>query len=111
MIGFRVVVLVALVLIALGAGIFILFSHGGPQAPLATTPPQMPPPTPPVKQVEPQTSVPKHAVLGTSVEGRAIDAYTYGNGTTRLLFVGGMHGGYEWNSVLLAYAFMDYLDA
>jgi hypothetical protein len=45
------------------------------------------------------------------VEGRAIDAYTYGTGTTRLGFVGGMHGGYEWNSVLLAYMLMDYLSA
>ncbi len=50
-------------------------------------------------------------VIGASVEGRAITAYTYGTGATRLLFVGGMHGGYEWNSVLLAYQFMDYLAA
>lgn len=53
---------------------------------------------------------PKQEVIGTSVQRRAIDAYTYGNGKTRLLLVGGIHGGYEWNSVLLAYAFMDYLD-
>ncbi|QSH39522.1 hypothetical protein JXR01_00725 [Candidatus Kaiserbacteria bacterium] len=49
--------------------------------------------------------------IGTSVEGRAIDAYTYGEGETHLLFVGGIHGGYEWNSVLLAYTFIDYLNA
>jgi predicted deacylase len=49
--------------------------------------------------------------VGTSVEGRAITATTYGAGPTRLLFVGGMHGGYEWNSVYLAYEFMDYLAA
>lgn len=48
--------------------------------------------------------------IGTSVEGRVIEAYTYGTGPTELLFVGGMHGGYEWNSVLLAYSFMDYLE-
>jgi predicted deacylase len=52
---------------------------------------------------------PKHEVIGKSVEGRNIEAYTYGNGTTTILFAGGMHGGYEWNSVLLAYQFMDYL--
>ncbi len=52
----------------------------------------------------------KHQVIGTSVEGRAINAYTYGTGKTHFLFVGGIHGGYEWNSVLLAYAFTDYLD-
>ncbi len=59
---------------------------------------------------EPAPSV---SVIGTSVEGRKIEAYTYGNkeGDTRLLFVGGIHGGYEWNSVLLAYELMDYLEA
>ncbi|QQR65355.1 hypothetical protein IPH92_02115 [Candidatus Kaiserbacteria bacterium] len=51
------------------------------------------------------------AVIGVSVEGREIEAYTYGTGDTHLLFVGGIHGGYEWNSVLLAYAFMDYFEA
>jgi g-D-glutamyl-meso-diaminopimelate peptidase len=50
-------------------------------------------------------------VLGTSVEGRAIEVYTYGQGETHLLFVGGIHGGYEWNSVLLAYEMVDYLEA
>lgn len=49
-------------------------------------------------------------VIGKSVEGRNIEAYTYGNGNTHLLFVGGIHGGYEWNSVLLAYRFIDYLE-
>jgi hypothetical protein len=62
----------------------------------------------PVVQPAPR---PVHAVIGLSVQGRAIDSYTYGTGTTRLAFVGGVHGGYEWNSVLLAYQFKDYLDA
>jgi|AntRauTorckE6833_2_1112554.scaffolds.fasta_scaffold11064_2 predicted deacylase len=48
-------------------------------------------------------------VIGRSVEGRAIEAITYGDGEIHLLFVGGIHGGYEWNSVLLAYRLMDYL--
>ncbi|HEY4496418.1 MAG TPA: M14 family zinc carboxypeptidase [Candidatus Paceibacterota bacterium] len=52
---------------------------------------------------------PKQKVIGTSVEGRDITAYNYGTGEKQILFVGGMHGGYEWNSVLLAYKFMDYL--
>lgn len=51
-----------------------------------------------------------HEVIGMSVEEREIDAYTYGNGETHLVFVGGVHGGYEWNSVLLAYQFIDYID-
>jgi len=53
----------------------------------------------------------KHEVIGTSVEGREIEAYTYGTGESVLAFVGGIHGGYEWNSTLLAYTLMDYLAA
>ena len=49
---------------------------------------------------------PEH--IGTSVEGRPIEVYTFGTGERTVLFVGGVHGGYEWNSVLLAYAFIDY---
>ncbi|MFA5386443.1 MAG: M14 family zinc carboxypeptidase [Candidatus Paceibacterota bacterium] len=52
----------------------------------------------------------QHTIIGKSVEGRDIDAYTYGKGDTRLIFIGGIHGGYEWNSVLLAYQVMDYLE-
>ena len=50
-------------------------------------------------------------VIGTSVENRFIESYTYGTGTTNLLFVGGIHGGYEWNSTILAYEFIDELEA
>lgn len=53
--------------------------------------------------------------IGTSVEGRDIIAYTYGTAegadARHVTFVGGIHGGYEWNSVVLAYQFMDYLSA
>ena len=49
-------------------------------------------------------------VIGTSVENRGITAYHYGTGTEELLFIGGIHGGYEWNTVLVAYEMMDYLE-
>ncbi len=55
------------------------------------------------------TTSPVYKIIGTSVEGRKIESYTYGKGSTTLAFVGGIHGGYEWNSVLLAYEAMDYL--
>jgi len=45
--------------------------------------------------------------IGTSVEGRVIESYSFGTGEQELLFVGGIHGGYEWNSVMLAYQFID----
>ena len=51
------------------------------------------------------------SVIGTSVEGRVIESYTFGTGTDNLLFVGGIHGGYEWNSTILAYEFIDALEA
>ena len=53
----------------------------------------------------------KYKIIGTSIEGRKIESYTYGNGKTHIAFVGGIHGGYEWNSVLLAYKFIDYLNS
>lgn len=56
------------------------------------------------------SSSPTRIVVGRSVEGRDIDAYIYGNGETHLEFIGGIHGGYEWNSVVLAYKFIDYLN-
>lgn len=66
----------------------------------------------PTPEIVPVVQVgPVRTVIGMSVEGRPIEAYTYGNGEKHLLFVGGIHGGYEWNSVLLAYTFKDYLDA
>lgn len=58
------------------------------------------------KAEEVQTS--KSSIIGTSVEGRKIESYTFGTGDTDILLIGGIHGGYEWNSVLLAYQFIDY---
>ncbi len=51
------------------------------------------------------------SIIGRSAEGRDITAYHYGTGDTEILFVGGIHGGYEWNTVLVAYELMDYLKA
>jgi g-D-glutamyl-meso-diaminopimelate peptidase len=53
---------------------------------------------------------PVQSLIGRSVEGRAIDAFTFGSGDTHVVFVGGVHGGYEWNSVVLAYEIIDYLE-
>lgn len=57
------------------------------------------------------TKTEKVTTIGTSVEGRPIEMYSFGTGETDLLFVGGIHGGYEWNSVLLAYEFIDLFTA
>ncbi len=60
-------------------------------------------------EIPAKVTEPLHTVIGKSVEGRTIDAYTFGNGKTHLEFVGGVHGGYEWNSVVVAYDLLDYL--
>lgn len=51
------------------------------------------------------------SVIGVSVGGRDIVAYHYGTGAKEILFVGGIHGGYEWNTVLVAGQLMNYLKA
>jgi len=56
-----------------------------------------------------EVSIPSNSIIGHSVEGRNIEAYTFGEGKKHILFVGGIHGGYEWNSVILAYQLIDYL--
>ncbi len=53
----------------------------------------------------------KHEVIGTSVEGRSLDVYSYGTSTRNILFVGGIHGGYEPKTVDLALAVIDYLNS
>ena len=68
-----------------------------------------PPPAVQPAPLEEHAATSSIETIGTSVEGRAIEAYTFGNGETGVLFVGGIHGGYEWNSILLAYEYIDYL--
>ena len=97
----NILAFIALILVLCG---FVVVRVMTPALQVAVVvPPVVTPPQPPVATTS------THEVIGLSVENRAIDAYTYGSGTTTLVFVGGMHGGYEWNSVLLAYQFMDYL--
>jgi predicted deacylase len=91
----RKLVVGAVVVAALGGMFFLMRNYKASE------------PTPPAPPVV--NDVPKRTVIGTSVEGRTIEAFSYGNGATHLAFVGGVHGGYEWNSVVLAYTFMDYL--
>ena len=89
--------IIAIAIVAIGA---LIYDRTHQPAPVAPAPAAIATSTAPV-----------HTVIGQSVQGRSIDAYAYGTGPTHLLFVGGIHGGYEWNSVLLAYAFMDYIEA
>jgi hypothetical protein len=57
----------------------------------------------------------KQTVIGKSAGGRDIVAYHYGaapaSTTEEVLLVGGVHGGYSWNTALVAYEAMEYLES
>ena len=50
---------------------------------------------------------PGETVIGKSVEGNDIVAYNFGTGPKKLLFVGGIHGGYSSNTVAVAMEAVD----
>jgi LysM repeat protein len=52
-----------------------------------------------------------YAIIGFSAGGRAIEVFSFGEGPNHVVFVGGIHGGYEWNTVLLAHEVIDYFNA
>jgi len=88
--------LVILIVICLGVLVYAIFFKS----------------TPVIKNTTEENNFgPKYNVIGKSVQDRVIESYTYGKGEKHVVFVGGIHGGYEWNSVLLAYKFIDYLNA
>jgi hypothetical protein len=53
----------------------------------------------------------EETVIGTSVEGNAVTAYHFGEGSTEVLLIGGIHGGYSWSTAALGYELVDHFDA
>jgi len=100
-----IIALIVIVLIGLGL-YFISTKMGDAPVDQATTTPATTTTT-----TTTTTTVTEETSIGTSKEGREIPVYHYGKGDKEVLFVGGIHGGYEWNTTLLAYELMDYLDA
>src|SRR6056297_2912259 len=47
-------------------------------------------------------------VIGRSVEGRPIEVHRFGSGEDSVVLYGGIHGGYEWNTVALARQLIEY---
>lgn len=88
-----------IILIVIVVGIFLFVTLRNKAKPIIVPP------------VEVKVQSPTVSVLGLSGQNREINSYTYGTGDKKIVFIGGIHGGYEWNSVLLAYKFMDYLQA
>lgn len=105
-----IIALVAVLLI--GVGVFYYFnSKKAPivevPVPVVATATKDTTPKPVVKAPVDTTKT----ILGASSEKRDITAYHFGTGTKEVMFVGGIHGGYEWNTSLVAYELMDYLKA
>lgn len=48
------------------------------------------------------------SVIGTSVEERPLTAYQFKNGSNKVVIIGGIHGGYEWNTTALAVEAIEY---
>ncbi len=60
---------------------------------------------------EPTAERGDETIIGTSVDGKPLTAYHFGDGATEILLIAGVHGGYSWNTALLGYEIVDYLDA
>src|SRR6056297_246828 len=92
-------------LVAIGVVVWLLVQN------FLSAPPESAPRPTLEPEPEPELSVVRQAVIGQSVEGRAIEVYEIGTGPRDILLVGGIHGGYEWNSSVLAWEMIDYYTA
>lgn len=71
-----------------------------PPTPVNPTPTTQPQPT----ETKTALSTPEPLILfGHSSNGYPLEAHRLGNGPRPVIIVGGIHGGYEWNTILLAY--------
>ena len=78
----------------------------------ATQPALTPTGQSPTLQATPSLTLPADVILvGHSVEGRTITARRFGSGPRVLLMVGGMHGGWEANTVALIEELTAYFEA
>ncbi len=116
------VILIAIVLLAVGGIGYVLlqpadvtYERPEPSEPGSVLDEIDDTPTSTIETPEPadDTTVPAPATsqstIGQSVQGTPIVAHHFGTGTTNLLFVGGLHGGYSYSTSLLAYELIDYL--
>lgn len=60
------------------------------------------------QETEAEVSFAGERIIGTSAGGNDIVAHRFGSGDTHLMFVGGIHGGYSWNTIVLAREIVDY---
>jgi len=104
-------IITILILVVLCFGIYFLISD--PSSDTYVAPELDPTINNQIPEIDPvvESQNESETIIGKSIERRDIIANHYGTGDTEILFVGGIHGGYEWNTSLLAYEMMDYLEA
>jgi hypothetical protein len=95
-------VLLGIIFLILAGGFLFLNLNSEPEPVLEEAPDLL-------EETVPVAATSTSMIIGSSVQNRNIEAHSFGTGETDLLFVGGIHGGYEWNSILLAYEMIDYL--
>lgn len=62
-------------------------------------------------EVIPEPKAEPVTVIGNSAGKNNISAYHFGTGETELLFIGGIHGGYSWNTALLGFELINWFKA
>lgn len=111
-------IVVALLLIVGGGYYFFIREEGDtytktPNTVTPTTTETTVPTTTPVtteETTEEEVTGPE-SVIGESADGKDIVAYHFGSGDKELLFIGGIHGGYSWNTALLGFELIDWFKA
>ncbi len=93
------------VLLVVGGGIYFGIKKLSNEDPITNTSTNIP------TNVATTTENKSETVIGKSVQNRDIVAYHFGTGDKEIMFIGGIHGGYEWNTSLVAYEAIDYLKA
>ncbi len=113
------ILVVVAVLLIISGGIYYYFSNSRDTDTTYEKPSvKVTPITPVVEEVSTTTPVPitpitrgPESIIGKTVDGLDIKAYHFGVGDKEVLFIGGIHGGYSWNTALLAYEVIDWLKA
>jgi Zinc carboxypeptidase len=111
-------IVVALLLIVGGGYYFFIREEGDtytktPNTVTPTTTETTVPTTTPVTTEEATEEIVTgpESVIGESVDGKDIVAYHFGSGPKEILFIGGIHGGYSWNTALLSFELIDWFKA
>jgi hypothetical protein len=99
------ILLLLAIIIVIGGASFGVYSLMKPEVTNAPTVDSLASSTPATSTLMKATST----VMGMSSRGAPIVAHHFGTGTKELLLIGGIHGGYEWNTTLLANEMIAYM--